>query len=763
MKKITFLLAFLIISLFAGAANFYWIGGASGAWNVPANWSSISKTGPAATRLPARVDQAIFDTTALGPNYSVNVTGLDIEVAGLRILPGISVNLVGLANSIKISYQGNTTGNAIQLAGNLDDGGNTLIVNGTIVVTPAPVANIIKTVDSTSRGKKILSLANVTGLSVGQFLSGRNIFSGSQVTDIDVANNKVTISYPVSNIIGIDSAISFWPFTGTITGSGKLVVKGSLSSGAPIQLNANANYPMLFSNLQIGDDTAAASVLLRGTTRVSGKIEVVANAVLYSQGSSIYMTGDNPSVNVAGTISINNRRNGLAAAYDSAQTNQPTFLFKKGADIRSLVFLAATSTILDSAIGANGAAQSIFVAPLNYGNLVIYGSGGIQATSVLANGTANGNVTINGTLTLMSDTLTVAQGDTLTIASGKPIVQSGSSLYVNLLANGTNSRYGTLRVKNISSGYTFPVGSVTGYSPITVNTAGGANDIQVTTLFRSTATGFPLGLRLNAADSAKSLNNFWRVKNNAGVGSYTAAVGWINAMEPTDFAALSNIGVASNVNNVWGVASIFGDNNANTASSFSISDTLVFLGVAQASQPLPVIIEKVGINAINNQPVIKWNVANQSMVAYYVVEKSVSNGAFRAVKQVAQNGQASYQITDTNNSGTAVYRIKIVTTNGKTVYSAALAYTVNVVNGGIKVYPTLVKGNTVNLSFTKINGNAQVRVIETATGRVAFSKNYTVVSDVENYQLQLPTVAKGHYQLQVISGANTYSQNMILE
>ena len=56
MKRFTlFTVCFIMSVALAQAANFYWIGGASGAWNTPANWST-TKGGVAATRLPARAD-----------------------------------------------------------------------------------------------------------------------------------------------------------------------------------------------------------------------------------------------------------------------------------------------------------------------------------------------------------------------------------------------------------------------------------------------------------------------------------------------------------------------------------------------------------------------------------------------------------------------------------------------------------------------------------------------------------------------------------
>ncbi len=768
MKRFTlFMTCFILSVALAQAANFFWIGGASGAWNVPANWST-TKTGVGGTRLPARADQVYFDTTATGPVYSVNVTGLDVEISSMRILPGISVKLVGIANSFKIAFPGYTSNslNCFYLAGSLDDGGNTIVLNGTVIVNPSPVAKVRLSTVAVIRGGTELTLNNVDSIEVGQVLQGRNIFSGTEIVAVDAANKKITLSYPVLNTVGVDSVINIYT-SGVHTGTGKLVFKGASPTATTYRLDASGNWPMQLGNIQIGTDTTNAVFTLRGTVRVSGNIDIKSGAALYSAGGSFVLKDSTAKVNVDDNVllSVNNRRNGLAAAYNAAQSNQAVFFYKANADVRKLVTLGALSTVIDSAAGT----QSMFIAPLNYGNLTIYGETGTQSTPVLANGTANGSVNVNGTLTLVNTNITIGQSDTLTILSGNAIKILKSGTYIVSGTTSNNSRFGHLRVKNITGQYTFPIGSATGYAPITLNVNGGANDIQVATSTGTTLSGMGIGLRLNAADSAKVLNQFWRVYNHSFTGSYTAAVNWTApSIEPSGFQALTQIGVAKNVNNVWGIATGTGDNTANTASSDAIADTMVFLGVSELGVTLPVVVSNVGVSAVNQLPVVKWTATNEVGVAAYVVEKAIgSSSSFVAIGQLSAANATSYQFVDAaNTANSAYYRIKIVGVDGSQTYSAVVAYAAANARVSVQVYPTTITNRVVNIALRNfaVNGGVSVRVIDAANGKVHAVRAIDNVSAAHNYQLQLPsTLHKGSYVIEVASGAQKISKVVMVD
>ncbi len=761
MKRFTlFTVCFIMSVALAQAANFYWIGGASGAWNTPANWST-TKGGVAATRLPARADVVYFDTTASGPRYDVTVTGLDIEIGTLRILPGISVKLVGLANSFKISFANNPILNVFYLAGNFDDGGNTLILNGTVIVNPSPIAKARLSAAAVARGGTELTLNNVDSLEIGQVLQGRNILSGTEITAIDPINKKITLSLPVTNTVGVDSLINIYT-SGVHTGTGKLVFKGISPTATSYRVDASANWPMQLGNVQFGTDTAVGNFTIRGTVRIAGSIDIKSGTNIYSSGASFLLKDSTAKVNVENNalLSVNNRRNGLATAFNAAQSNQALFIYKANADLRKLVTLGVQSTVIDSAVGT----QSMFIAPLNYGNLTIYGETGTQSTPVLSNGTANGSVNVNGTLTLVNTNMVVSQTDTLTILSGNAIKILKSGTYVVCGTTSNNSRFGHLRVKNITGQYTFPIGSATGYAPITLNVNGGANDIQVATSTGTTLSGMGIGLRLNAADSAKVLNQFWRVYNHSFTGSYTAAVNWTApSIEPSAFQALTQIGVAKNVNNVWGIATGTGDNTANTASSDAIADTMVFLGVSELGVTLPVVVSNVGVSAVNQLPVVKWTATNEVGVAAYVVEKATgSSSSFVAIAQLSAANATNYQFVDAaNTANSAYYRIKIVGVDGSQAYSAVVAFAAANARVSVQVYPTTITNRVVNIALRNfaVNGGVSVRVIDAANGKVHAVRTIDNVSAAHNYQLQLPsTLHKGSYVIEVASGAQKISK-----
>ncbi len=190
-----------------------------------------------------------------------------------------------------------------------------------------------------------------------------------------------------------------------------------------------------------------------------------------------------------------------------------------------------------------------------------------------------------------------------------------------------------------------------------------------------------------------------------------------------------------------------------------------FISPTYAIGVLPITLTNfTGYNA-GNINVLNWNVATQTNIAKYVIERSNNGNNFINISSVSANNlnNSSYSyndyITTIPNATTLFYRLKIVSADGSFVYS-------NVVNISLKLQQNLVItgnpfGNYLAMNFTaSISQNAEARLLD-AGGKLIAKKDFSLQPGTNNLQMaNLASLPKGIYLLEFITPNQRYSRKV---
>jgi hypothetical protein len=98
--------------------------------------------------------------------------------------------------------------------------------------------------------------------------------------------------------------------------------------------------------------------------------------------------------------------------------------------------------------------------------------------------------------------------------------------------------------------------------------------------------------------------------------------------------------------------------------------------------PVPVILTSFDARNVNDKAELIWNMADESAVSGYEIEKSADGIEFTPVKQMTVSPTSKYSFIDEGIPGisTVYYRVKITATNNKTTYSKIIRISFNLGN-----------------------------------------------------------------------------------
>ncbi|MGB7203497.1 MAG: FG-GAP-like repeat-containing protein [Pyrinomonadaceae bacterium] len=392
---------------------------------------------------------------------------VDYVGAGAQVLSGTTYGNLEINNASGVTLSGTATvnGTLILTAGALSAGTGTLnINNGTSVTGGSITSAATGTVNygQTSNGQTVLAgnYGNLTFSNFNKVLPLMTVGIAGTFTPGSAVGHTVTGSN--INFNGTSAqTIPVFPYVGLTLANaagaslgGTLIVNGSLGLASGV-LNVGTN------NLTLN---AAAA-------QTGGSFNSAATGtVFYNQGSD----GQNVLTGNYGNLAFSNFNKTLPAGTVGIAGN-----FTPG---------LGTPTVTGNTINFNGtSAQTIPVFP--YNGLTLNNATG---ATLLGNVSVTGGLILtNGILATGFNTLTVASGGTMSSTTGYVIGNLRKDLVLGNLQ------------QSPSATFTFPVGTATGFSPVTANFSGtGSLTVRA---FDGTAPSTP------ALSDATTLDRYWQL------------------------------------------------------------------------------------------------------------------------------------------------------------------------------------------------------------------------------------------------------------
>ena len=506
--KISLLVIVLsLIFQVAGATGNYWVGGASGAWNVATNWSTTSSStvGGGNGVIPTSTTDVIFDANSVlgaGGAITINTITGTLTIHSLTVSAGSStVTLTASTAASVLQINNAATSNPTALSVTT---GSTLVLGGTnaftldYITTTGQVSTITGTlqVNGNNTYNATNSVTTVSGTITNGTGSGSSaatitssatslLFAGTGITGIYNHNcNAGTlptalwvsgINYSTVNITGTTTTNPTW-VAGTYgnvnwntTGQ---TINGLLNTG----ITVGGNLSVLTGTF---GNSAALTLSVTGTTSISNGATfnyastgaatftgaVTVNGVWNNSAVATFAFGNSLTVNTGATFTAST---GVYTFSGTAQAIGGTL----GAI--SIPNVAITGTIINNMTTSPGLYVSTALSgggTLTQGSSAILTLGGTAATGISVstlNCTTNtpNTVVYNGASPTIKATtynnLTSSVSGTATLAAATSIANS-LAVTTGILSDGgsqiTGNSSGTL---NVSNGATLQLGAAAG-------------------------------------------------------------------------------------------------------------------------------------------------------------------------------------------------------------------------------------------------------------------------------------------------------------
>ena len=390
--------------------------------------------------------------------------------------------------------------------------------------------------------------------------------------------------------------------------------------------------------------------------------------------------------------------------------------------------------------------------------------------AIVIDKTAAGWITLNSSVVLWPAATVTFTSGSLSLAAGivlqtTPTAISGVSSTSYIIINTSAGSAASLKMTGITAATVFPVGTAAAYLPVTITPAS-SSDFSVGVFQGVTTDATPNDASISAIQLASVVDAVWLVnRTSSNTDNATVSVNWPDALEGTAFEALGNdIGLGSYANGTWNAFEGSGDNTANTATA-TVNAFSAFT-VGQVGTSLPVVFASLGAVASGSKINIDWQVANETNIARYVVERSADGIAFNALDEVTAKGAGVYSATDLNPlSGNNFYRIEAVSTSGVVRYSSMVKVDMDGKSRNVMlVYPNPVANKTINLQLTGLDEDTYQLLLLDERGQTVYSKQLGKISSNQSLSLPLQQgMASGIYQVVIKGNAQQLHQTVIIQ
>lgn len=182
------------------------------------------------------------------------------------------------------------------------------------------------------------------------------------------------------------------------------------------------------------------------------------------------------------------------------------------------------------------------------------------------------------------------------------------------------------------------------------------------------------------------------------------------------------------------------------------------LNTTGLSNSLPLTFILLNAQQKNGKIILKWIVNNEENTQSYQIEQSTNGLLFTTVNSVAADiykAHIYYWENTFTSTSICYFRVKSIDKNGTSYYSPTVTIARKPSTRGISIFPNLVEGNEIKLSFNnQASGNYVVRLIG-YSGQQFFKKTIIVSAGFQVNSLEIPyDCYKGNYLLEIISPAD---------
>lgn len=150
---------------------------------------------------------------------------------------------------------------------------------------------------------------------------------------------------------------------------------------------------------------------------------------------------------------------------------------------------------------------------------------------------------------------------------------------------------------------------------------------------------------------------------------------------------------------------------------------------------------------------VSWKVSEEVNFSHYIVQRATGGNAFADVAVIGGQERdihitTSYQYADRlNYSGIVNYRLKMVDKDGSADYSTVIPVSLNVQEGSVKVYPTIVDGGNLYVESGDKMEQGKVEILD-MNGRMMMSQN-NISGGRQQVSLGKAQLAAGPYLVRV--------------
>lgn len=478
-----------------------------------------------------------------GGAFSSNSGFVTLRGAAKTVSGTSSVTFPGLVINTGASYTMNTSNNCASIsipqgsAASLTISNAALSVNGNVTIS-----------NPSSGGTSSLNINNSSVTISGNVTVGSGTSQGSRIARVNVNASTLTITgnlaYNVGNVSSAVVDLSAGSTVMNIGGNISLSNAGTLSPGTSSLVNFNGSASgqtvtfgsgitynsVAFNNSSVAGVSIASNIT---TTNVTGNISVqsgifsnagftvtgnaskqfsVSNLASYRLSGNTAVPAGFGTISFAtnSTVEFRGTQSQTIGAYNYgnliSSSSGARVLASSGTIGIAGVFTPGTNnyTIAGSTVRFNGSNQAVpgFNGSTGYNNLAI--------AQVSGNAVTTGNITVGGTLNLVSGSLHIA-GNILTLSGTAAIGGSPFSAAKMIIADGG----GELRkIFTNNASYLFPVGdnsNVADYSPVTISYTSGSYAVGAYASVKVANLKHPAN-----TNTGNYLNRYW-VIGNAGI------------------------------------------------------------------------------------------------------------------------------------------------------------------------------------------------------------------------------------------------------